>query len=265
MMGRSKVRVMAEGAVFLTVQGEGALLGVPSTFLRLAGCDLRCRPSAIGGWSCDTPRSLPDFNPRKGAFRVLPTRFAEDVDIEVLAARVYHRLLRHLVVTGGEPTLQGDGLASLIRALNEIRAWEQGERAGEEGLLELPLVHVTVETNGRHYVPELARTVGLLSLSPKIYQPETVRFDMLEAWLRNSAGSVQLKLVLTDGEVPDFALQLYSFVRQLRPDAHLYAQQAAVPRPVVATKLVDQVAHNKHMRILGVRYGVQMHKVAGVP
>jgi 7-carboxy-7-deazaguanine synthase len=94
---------------FVSLQGEGGLVGMPSVFIRTSGCNLRCR------W-CDTPYTswLPE-----GARRSVAGLVAE--------AKATH--LRHVVVTGGEPLLQRE-IGELTRRLREAR------------------LHVTVETAG---------------------------------------------------------------------------------------------------------------------
>lgn len=79
---------------FSSIQGEGEWLGVPSFFIRISGCNLRCR------W-CDTPYA--SWTPEG------PT-----LALEELAARAAD--LRHVVVTGGEPMLF-DAVEELCRML----------------------------------------------------------------------------------------------------------------------------------------------------
>ncbi|MCW5766724.1 MAG: 7-carboxy-7-deazaguanine synthase QueE [Phycisphaeraceae bacterium] len=68
---------------FVSIQGEGKLAGVPSWFVRVSGCNLRC------AW-CDTPYA--SWRPEG------PTRLVEDLVAEARGSGV-----RHAVVTGGEP------------------------------------------------------------------------------------------------------------------------------------------------------------------
>jgi 7-carboxy-7-deazaguanine synthase len=83
---------------FRSIQGEGKLVGVPSFFIRLSGCNLRCT------W-CDTPYAS-----------WKPEGQSKPVSTLVTAALQSHT--RHVVVTGGEPMLFPevdelcDGLAS---------------------------------------------------------------------------------------------------------------------------------------------------------
>ncbi len=70
---------------FTSIQGEGKLSGVPSHFIRVSGCNLRCT------W-CDTPYA--SWNPEG------PLRTIEELAREAIASGV-----SHIVITGGEPML----------------------------------------------------------------------------------------------------------------------------------------------------------------
>jgi len=70
---------------FKSLQGEGKLIGVPSWFVRLSGCNLRC------AW-CDTPYA--SWSPEGR------TRTVDDLVREAKASG-----LTHAVVTGGEPMI----------------------------------------------------------------------------------------------------------------------------------------------------------------
>lgn len=84
--------------IFYSIQGEGELTGVPSAFVRTAGCNLRCQ------W-CDTKYAS-----------WTPEGRQMSVD-EVLAAVTAHPA-RHVVLTGGEPMVAPElpALASALRA-----------------------------------------------------------------------------------------------------------------------------------------------------
>jgi len=96
--------------VFASIQGEGILSGVPSLFIRLSGCNLRCV------W-CDTPYT--SWEPE-----------GEDWSAERILdwVRGFPSYL-HVVLTGGEPMLFAE-IEPLTRELHNL------------GL------HITIETAG---------------------------------------------------------------------------------------------------------------------
>ncbi len=77
--------------VFLSLQGETSRSGLPTVFVRLAGCPLRCR------W-CDTPYSF---------------QGGETVTLNALLARVADYGVSTVCVTGGEPLAQKNCLSFL--------------------------------------------------------------------------------------------------------------------------------------------------------
>jgi len=84
--------------IFHSIQGEGMLVGVPSVFVRVSGCNLRCV------W-CDTPYA--SWQPEGGEMTVA----------SVLAA-VAEFDCKHVVLTGGEPMIFRD-VVPLTRGLRE--------------------------------------------------------------------------------------------------------------------------------------------------
>jgi organic radical activating enzyme len=260
------LRMVREMPVFATLQGEGILAGMPSTFVRTAGCDLRCARDVTNrtGWSCDTPTSLPDYLPTVGRFTTTPTRFGVDLHVDEVAARVAQTQPSYVVVTGGEPTLQAASVTAMLA------------RVQDQGLLGSRRVHVTLETNGRHYSSDLAQAVDLVSLSPKVYRPEDIDDCALHEWLLDGGPfEIQVKVVLADLSPIARTLVLFEHVRKYRADAYLFVQQADVHpqgRYLRTDKddndrnaVLSWVKEDHEARALGVRYGVQMHKHIGIP
>lgn len=127
-MGRFAGERMLVSEIFYSLQGEGALTGVPSVFVRASGCNLRCN------W-CDTPYA--SWNP-EGEKRTVA---------EILGEIQNHPAARHVVLTGGEPMIAKD-----IRVLaDEIK------KLGH---------HITIETAATVAPGGIA--CDLASLSPKL-------------------------------------------------------------------------------------------------
>lgn len=134
-----------EPEIFASLQGEGPSIGRPSVFVRLSRCNLACV------W-CDTAytwRFTGDNRPHRDglAFARAENQLAlAEADV---AARIAAFDVPRLVVTGGEPLLQGPALARMIG--------------------HLPAMHVEVETNGTvPPAPALDPLVDQYNVSPKL-------------------------------------------------------------------------------------------------
>ena len=80
--------------IFFSLQGEASRVGLPTVFVRLTGCPLRC------SW-CDTTYSFTGGEP---------------ATVDSILAEVARYPTRHVCVTGGEPLAQKECL-SLLEAL----------------------------------------------------------------------------------------------------------------------------------------------------
>ena len=122
--------------IFESIQGEGASAGLPSTFVRLAVCNLQC------SW-CDTAYTW-DWKRYRRVEQVVET------SVEEVVRAVSQRAPGNVVVTGGEPLVQRHALQPLMLALRE-----RGYR-------------IEVETNGTILPAELSGLVDQWNVSPKL-------------------------------------------------------------------------------------------------
>lgn len=169
--------------VFCSLQGEGTLAGVPSVFVRTAGCNLRC-------WFCDSYHT--SWEP-SGAW----------LDVEAIADEVRsYEQADHVVLTGGEPLIH----EASVRLLDELADYGY---------------HTTVETNGTIHrdaaidlasiSPKLASSVPTPDRDPKgdgewaqRHEERRIDVDALAALVDDYES--QLKFVVTDADdLPEIA------------------------------------------------------------
>lgn len=171
--------------IFPSIQGEGIWTGLPSTFVRVSGCNLRC------AW-CDTPYA--SWEPEG------PTMTLAEIEGEV--ARLG---LAHVVLTGGEPML--------FEPIGELS--HRLRRAGHA---------ITIETAGtvaREVACDLMSiSPKLANSTPEAPEwrarHERTRADLAPLRLLLQGYDCQLKFVVDPGRPEDIA-EIETLLAQLPP------------------------------------------------
>ncbi len=157
--------------IFFSIQGEGRLIGIPSTFIRTSGCNLRC------AW-CDTPYT--SWRPE-----------GQNLSSKVILREVEKYPARHVVVTGGEPLL--------AREIQELTAGLK--RAG---------AHITIETAATLFKPLdcdlVSMSPKLAHSTPQgrfaeLHEKRRLNFDVMQKYIDRY--DYQLKFVVNQKR--DFA------------------------------------------------------------
>lgn len=157
-----------EPELFASLQGEGPSAGKPCVFVRLSRCNLACE------W-CDTAytwRFTGDNRPHRDGLAFERAANQVTLDEAVVAARIAALGGTRLVVTGGEPLLQGPALACTVALLKRDN----------------PALQVEVETNGTVApAPSLVPLIDQYNVSLKLsHSGNPVDFSQIpgriEAW-----------------------------------------------------------------------------------
>ncbi len=237
--------------VFSTLQGEGLFVGQRQIFVRLSGCPWRCR-------YCDTPGSL-----EKEAHPTLPLKHVLDKIIELQTARDHGAVS----VTGGEPLLQSEFLATLLPAIKDL------------GL------KTYLETSATH--PHLFRPLAALCdvVAADIKLPSAIGRPLWaehEEFLRLAGDRAFVKIVLTAETTDDEMDTAVNLLARLSPVPPLVLQPVT-PIPALEARLqasestpVGHVLPPAPARLVGfwdwarqrlpvVKLIPQMHPVWGLP
>lgn len=236
--------------IFASFQGEGAEIGRRQVFVRLAGCNLRCR-------YCDTPDSLE----RVADYAVLSEahgrrRYANPARIgdviEHIRALAEEAPLDGTAVTGGEPLLQAEFLADLL----------SGDGLPRPRLL---------ETNGM--LPDrlaiVLPFVDVISMDIKIPSNtgEAAFWDAHRRFMAIARDKVYVKVLVDEGTASEQIARAADIVAEEAPAAALFLQPItnAAGRVEVRPERLTvafRVARGRHA---DVRLVPQAHKMLGIP
>jgi 7-carboxy-7-deazaguanine synthase len=222
--------------IFSSLQGEGIYVGMPSMFVRLAGCGLRCK------W-CDTPYAL-----RREQGKVM--------EIGAIVGEVDAAGYEHVVVTGGEPLLTPE-LPELLTALHEKQNYVTLETAATE-FREVTCDLVSISPKLANSTPDDKKRTGAAAGHEKF----RLNIDAIQQYIDRH--KVQLKFVVESG---DDLPEIEQILRQLSgiPAENIFLMcQARTKRehrelaPIVAAICLEKnyrFAPRLHVQLWGNRRG----------
>jgi 7-carboxy-7-deazaguanine synthase len=237
--------------IFVSFQGEGAHVGRRHLFVRLAGCNLRCR-------YCDTPDSLE----RTATYTIYDGDRPPDVrcnpvstdDLLPVLASILRREapIDAMALTGGEPLTQSEFLAALLEA----------------GRFSVP---VLLETNGvlpRRLRDVLAR-VDIISMDIKLpsNSGEGGFWEEHAEFLQLARGKDLYAKVLVDQTTADAdVVRAASLLASINPHVPTFLQPIvdASGRPLIEVNRLTYLYALARRHLESLRVLPQTHKLLGI-
>ena len=156
---------------FYSIQGEGINWGIPMNFVRLQGCNVKCR------W-CDTKES---WDPYGGT-----EMSVEEIMAKSVISKSKPRSVNWFCITGGEPLMQMGEVESLVKAIK----WGN-------------VFRFEICTNGTLAPPSWFSTVDSWSVDYKC-PSSGVESVAIGSWISKLRVQDQIKFVVKDQDDLDF-------------------------------------------------------------
>jgi len=210
-------------SIFQSIHGEVNHLGqgTPATFIRFRGCNLSCT-------YCDTRYA--NVKGSRDEVHVLP----EEVANTVMALGC-----RNVMITGGEPLLQMDGLQELVNLL-----WRGG-------------CSIAIETNGSFVVPEdILSKVECVVMDYKMPSSGMESRMNMEAFDASLCPTDFVKMVISSEEEFKYALEVKE--RILSAGGLPKFAISAVKDRISPAEISDLIINGKHWDLV---LNVQLHKM----
>lgn len=216
--------------IFDSIDGEGIRTGQPCSFIRLAGCNLRCS-------YCDTVYSL--FNEDE------PCEYT-DMSIDEIIAQV-NPIYKRITLTGGEPLVHEDSAALVSRLVKD----------GYE---------VNIETNGAvdivNFLNRTPKTDRLFfTIDYKLPSSGMTAKMLWNNFINLRPYDVIKYIVGSDEDVSVMKTITEKLLAHYTVMPHIYI--GAVYGMYSAQRLVDIILHEPALK--DARFQVQLHKIVWEP
>jgi 7-carboxy-7-deazaguanine synthase len=225
-----KVRI---SEIFYSISGEGMSAGIPTVFVRLSGCSLRCGLTETKKLWCDTGYAL-GFE--KGSL--------EDLDSVIQKIESFSENSQ-IILTGGEP-LEGEEKRKFCLAISEY-FWEKRHKQS------FPLTRV--ETNGKESIEGFPYLV--FTLDYKL--PGSGMEDWMLAsnfyHIRDRKNPLdEVKFVVRDRPDFDRAVEIIKHYHLEKTHLLFSPVEGELPAEILAEWVKD-------LRLSNIRLSLQLHKI----
>jgi 7-carboxy-7-deazaguanine synthase len=211
-----RTRRLRVSELFFSLQGEGSRAGLPTVFLRLTGCALRCR------W-CDTTWAF-----QGGRWQSL-----EELEQQILAWDT-----PRLCLTGGEPLLQPEAMLLLQRLLDQHQFDVSVETGGDQDISIVPtgavrIVDIKLPGSGMQDRFDLR---NLDRLTPrdelKFVIADRGDYEVARRWIRGQLAAFRGELLLSPvhGEIDPSQLAAWCLEDRLRARVQLQLHKLLWPQ-----------------------------------